>query len=274
MYLPPFHGQINSADPLGAYSCVSYAFSYAIDGATNGRLHPSGDDVRDLTGDERAGGLELSQCAAVARKAYGLLPVTGVFTREVYEARMASGKYISVLIGGYRPIGATRFAGQPGGVFNHAVAEFPGLVVMDPLADGRHGVYDFHGEAYPLELVRQFAANLRLSNGSVAGDNHFEATMFTIEHPVAPSPPNPHVRVLWGTFNTYTVHRNPGGGLRAVGSSLRRLPMNTLIPVSMREYQIYVGPLASSKQVLMRQVASGPFAGLWVIAHGNLPFSL
>lgn len=262
---PPFQRQLNPDDPLGSESCVAYAFAMAIAAATGGAKHPTGEQVRDLTGDMN-GGLELAQCAVVAQRDYGLPVSTGVFSREVYEARMATGRFVSVLIGGYRPIGATRFSGQPGGVFNHAVTELPRLVVMDPLADGRRpGVYKFHGEAYPQELVRQFAANLRLSDGSVAGDNHFEASLFALPLPV---PIHPHVRLVTGAFRTYTVHTN--GGLHAVGSSVFHGPPNSTIPCSEREYPVRV---ASSVPIPMRQLGDGQHKGLWVIAHGALAFS-
>lgn len=264
-YVPPFHGQLTSGDPLGPESCVAYSFAYAIAAATNGAKNPTGQQVRAATGDA-TGGLELSQCAQVAKVVYSLLPSTGVFTRSVYEQRMATGGWAAVLLGGYTPIGASPYSGDPSFTGNHAVFELPGLVVMDPLADGRRpGIYKFVGAAYPLELVRQFASNLRTGNGSLAGDNHYEATFFRL--PVAHAPA-PKVRVVNGSFRTYTVHNT--GKLHMVGTSIRDAPRNTTYACSLNEWPIQV---ASSNPIMMRQLTSGPYSGLWAIGHGALAYS-
>lgn len=263
-YVPPFQGQLSSGDPNGSKSCVAYSFAMAINAATAGAKHPTGAAVRAGTGDEN-GGLELSQCVSVAQRGYGLLPTTGVFTRAVYEQRMATGTWAAVLIGGYRPIGASPYSGEPGGTFNHAVFELPGLVVMDPLADGRRaGIYRFHGEAYPLELVRQFAANLRLSSGGLAGDNHFECTFFRL--PVG-NQPNPKLRAIVPQVRTYTVHDT--GKLRVVGTSLHSVKPNETWSCSLVEWPV----LNAGVTLLLRQLTSGPFAGLWAIGHGALRYS-
>ena len=262
-YVPPFHGQLTSNDALGYESCVAYSFSYAIAAATNGAKTPTGAQVRTATGDVK-GGLELQQCADVAKRKYGLLPSTGVFTRAVYEQRMATGQWCAVLLGGYRPIGASPYSGQPGGVFNHGVCDLPVTTVMDPLADGRHGVYKFADKPYPQELVRQFASNLELSNHKLAGDNHFECTFFRLPTTTA----NPKVRVVTGTFRTYTVRNT--GKLHSVGTSIRTAPKNTVYTCSPVEWPVQVG---TANPIMMRQLTSGPFAGLWVISHGALRYS-
>lgn len=243
---------------------MAYSFAYLVDAATHGAKRPTGEQIRNATGDTN-GGLELSQCALVVRRDFGLRVSTGVFTRAVFEQRMASGIWGAVLIGGYQPIGASPYTGQPGGMFNHAIGVLPVTEVIDPLADGRRpGVYKFHGEQYPQELVRQFASNLRLSDGSLARENHFEATFFPLPRAV---PIRPHVRLVTGTFRTYTVHTN--GGLHAIGSSTHHEPRNSTIPCSEREYPVLVAQTA----IPMRQLAEGPHSGLWVIAHGALAFS-
>jgi hypothetical protein len=265
-YMPPFHGQLTSGDPLGSKSCVAYSFAMLIDAASFGADHPSGRQVREATGDT-SGGLELAQCAAVAKGDYELQVTNGVFGRDVFENRLGSEAWGAVLIGGYSPIAHSAYSGEPGFTGNHAIAIIPPRIVMDPLADGRRaGIYKFDGAEYPIELIRSFAAALRLSNGQLAGPDHFEATLFPLPTPI---PVTPHVRVAdpQGRFNTYTVHNT--GKLHVVGTSSRKLAHNTEMACSMREWPVLNG----SRTILMRQLTSGPFAGLWVVAHGALPFS-
>lgn len=272
-YIPPgeFQLQAKPPDPNG---CVAFSFAYAINAATRGAAHPTGWGIHNATHDH-VGGLELSQCAAVAIRDYELHCTTGVFTREIFEERMMSGLWIAVLIGGYRPIGASPYTGQPGGTFNHGITLIPREKVMDSLTDGRRpGIYKFHGEEYPTELVRQFASNLRLSSGGLAGGNHFEATLIPAPSLVGPIRPRVRVADPHGRFETYTVHNTGPGGvggrLRMKGHSPRVLPHDTMIPCGLREYPVYVTDTA---QVAMRQLMGGPYAGLWVVSHGVLPFS-
>ena len=266
-YVPPFQGQlpVTSHDPLGASSCVAYAGAMAIAAATNGAAHPTGRQVREATGDTK-GGLELAQVAAVMKRDYELPVSVGVFTRAIYEDRIASGRWGAVLIGGYGPVESSAFDACPGFTGNHAVFEEQSFD-EDPLADGRRpGIYRFDGHAWPIALRREFAAYLRLSNGATAGPDHFEAILVPLP---AVKPANPHVRVVNGKFTTYTVHAGPP--LHAVGSSSRTLPVNSILPCSMREYPVV---LPNTSTLPMRQVASGEFAGLWIWAHGPLAFSL
>lgn len=180
IWTPINQGQITSGDIEGAISCVAYSFAYAVSDATNGRIHPTGNTIRDWTGDH-LGGLELDQCDYAVFRNTGINFQTGVYTAGQFYGMLASG-YGAVLLGGYKPIGATRFDGSPGFIGNHAVYVPPGLKVMDPLADGRRaGVYLYHGEAYPTSLINAYAAALRLGNGSVAGPQHFEASFVHLE---------------------------------------------------------------------------------------------
>lgn len=264
-YVPPFHGQLTSADPLGPDSCVAYSGSYAIAAATLGAKTPTGRAVRDATGDT-SGGLELGQVAAVIKgPAFGILATIGTFSQAVFESRIASGLWGAVLIGGYAPVERSAVSGCPGFTGNHAIwceAAFD----EDPLADGRRaGIYQFAGKPWPAGLRRAFAGALRLSNGKVAGPDHFEAILVPLP---AASKPKPKVRVVTGFFRTYTVHNT--GKLHAVGTSPRTAPKNTTYTCSPAEWPIQV---ASSNPIMMRQLTSGPFAGLWAIGHGQLAYS-
>jgi hypothetical protein len=80
----------------------------------------------------------------------------------------------------------------------------------------------------------------------------------------------PHVRVAVGTFLTYTVRQDVATKVyRAIGSSRRFARIGTVIPVTADETPVQV----SGSTVPMRQVTSGTYDGLWVNAHGVLPFS-
>ncbi len=201
-YTPANQGQLSSNDPLGGLSCVAYSASFAISDATNGRLHPTGAEVRKWTGD-KSGGLELSQVDRAVSKMLSLDFDTEVFSASEFYGHLASG-YGGILIGGYRPIEASRFSGQRGFTGNHAIYVPPGLKVMDPLADGRHGLYTYHGEAYPQSLIDSFAAALRLGNGTLAGANHFEASLIHLE--AAPIPARTYKLIMGaGAFFIYEV---------------------------------------------------------------------
>lgn len=180
LWTPANAGQLTSNDSEGGNSCVAYSGAYAVSDATNGRVHPTGEQIRDWTGDHM-GGLELAQVDYAIAKNTGLDFSTNVYTAGEFYGRLASG-YGAILLGGYKPIAQSRYSGQATFWGNHAIYVPPGLAVMDPLADGRRvGIYRYHGERYPSSLINAFAAALRLGNGSVAGSNHFEASIVHLE---------------------------------------------------------------------------------------------
>lgn len=180
LWNPANAGQLSSNDSEGGNSCVAYSASYALSDATNGRVHPTGNTIRDWTGDH-LGGLELAQVDYAIARNTGIDFTTNVFTAGEFYGRLASG-YGAILLGGYKPIAQSRYSGQPTFWGNHAIYVPPGLAVMDPLADGRRsGIYRYHGERYPSSLINAFAAALRLGNGSPAGGNHFEASIVHLE---------------------------------------------------------------------------------------------
>lgn len=196
IYTPANDGQITQKapipfDPEGRNSCVAYAGAYAVGDATNGRVHPTGNNVRDWTKDH-AGGLELDQVDYAITAHTDLNPITDVYTAGEFYGHLASG-YGAVLIGAYEPVVPTRFDAFSNGFYgNHAWYVPPGLKVMDPGADGRRAdVYSYHGEAYPKWLIDAFAAALVIGTAPHqrhAGPDHFEATMFRLESAPAALP--------------------------------------------------------------------------------------
>jgi hypothetical protein len=171
-YLPVFQPQLQSGYALGGLSCTCFAGAMAGQYDTCGAKLPTGRQVRYLTGDTD-GGTTLLQVDAALRKGYGIDLDTRIGTAALTWAQFSA--YINagrgaVLQGGYAPINDSRFQGSETFRGNHAIAVFPGWVAMDPLADGRRpGIYKYHGEAYPESLLRAFASQLDLGNGSKSG---------------------------------------------------------------------------------------------------------
>lgn len=176
LWTPANLGQLTSGDPLGSSSCVAYSFAYAVSHATGGVVHPTGRTIRGWTGDT-LGGLELSQCDRAVTAHTDVEPMTGTWTHDQFYDYLAAGWH-AILLGGYAPIEASRFSGQPNFFGNHAIWVPRGLGAGDPLADGRRsGIYRYHGESYGAAIINQFAAALRDSTGHNVGPNHFEASL-------------------------------------------------------------------------------------------------
>lgn len=207
LWTPINQGQITSNDPEGPRSCVSYSFAYAVSDATNGRFHPTGNTIRDWTGDH-LGGLELDACDRAVAGHLAIDFRTDVYTRAEFYGLLAKG-YGAVQIIGYQPVGATKFDGSPGFIGNHAWYVPPGLAVMDPLADGRRpGVYRYKGEVYPKSLIDAAAANLNVGDEHHrrhAGPDHFEASFVRLE--AAPKPARFTVTVAPGTLAYYPANK-------------------------------------------------------------------
>lgn len=209
---PADHGQLTSGDSEGANSCVAYSFSYGVCQATNGAAHASGEQIRDWTGDH-SGGLELQQCDYAVKQHLGVDFDTKVITTAQFDWNTQHG-IGQVMIGGYGPIAASKYSGQPYFKGNHGVWVPPGLKVMDPLCDGRRaGIYKYHGEAYPRLLIHQFAAHLILPGNHLAGSNHFEVS--TIRMAAAAPAAAWEMHFDGGTIGYYTV-----SGLTVVGRTV------------------------------------------------------
>lgn len=203
---PANHGQLSSADSEGSNSCVAYSFAYSASNASNCTVTPTGSQIRDWTNDHN-GGLELTQCDWAVTAHTNLSYDTGIYTRTQFYAKLNNG-YGAVLLVGYRPLGVSKFSGQDWATFNHGIYVPPTLKVMDPLCDGRRaGVYKYKGEAYPKYLIEAAAASLRMSNGKVAGQNHFEASFIKIK-----AAPIKHYAVKFdgGTIGYYHISATTG----------------------------------------------------------------
>jgi hypothetical protein len=195
IWTPLNDGQITQAgppdipfDPEGPSSCVAYGYAYAISDATNGLIHPTGNQVRDWTGDH-SGGLELDLCDAAVSNHLGLQFRTGVFKRGEFYSLLAKG-YGAVMLIGYSAIAPTKFDGSPGFTGNHGWYVPPTRKIMDPLADGRRaGVYRYRGEPYPSPIIDAAAAALTVGlppHQRRAGPDHFEASFIKLEDPRPP----------------------------------------------------------------------------------------
>lgn len=161
-YLPQFQAQLDGT-LLGPKSCTCYAGAMAGNYDSCGAKHPTGHNVRVLTGDT-VGGTSLQQVDDALRHGYGIDLDTRAGSAALiwddFRDRIDAGRG-AILQGGYGPVNDSRFQGSETFRGNHAVAVFPGWVVMDPLADGRRpGIYKYHGEAYPQSLLRSFASQL------------------------------------------------------------------------------------------------------------------
>lgn len=169
---PAFQPQLLANYPLGGLSCTCFAGAMAGEYDTCGTKHPTGKAVRTATGDT-AGGTSLMQVDDALRRGWGIDLDTRVGTNATtwpaFVAAVNGGRG-AILQGGYSAIHGSRFSGSETFRGNHAIYVMPGLVAMDPLADGRRpGIYKFHGEAYPESMLREFASQLEIAPGRVAG---------------------------------------------------------------------------------------------------------
>ena len=163
-YLPTFQPQnpAISGYSLGWSSCTAFAGAMAGDFDTLGKKRPTGQGVRQRTGDT-VGGLNLAQVDSALNIGYGI-DLTTVYRFPWADfAKKINAGCGAILQGGYAPIADSHFDAGRGFRGNHAVFVAPGWVAMDPLADGRaSGGYKYHGEAYPQALLKAFAGRLNL----------------------------------------------------------------------------------------------------------------
>lgn len=160
-YQPKFQKQLDGSTYQGV-NCTCASAAMAADDDTCGAYVPSPNTVRLWTGDT-AGGTTLAEVdAALNAHTPTRLDVRYRYPWEYVVKRVNAGAS-AILQGGYGPIADSRFDGGGGFRGNHAILLTPGLVAMDPLADGRRaGIYKYHGEAYPEALLRKFASKLNL----------------------------------------------------------------------------------------------------------------
>lgn len=170
-YLPRYLAQnpAISGYYLGWSSCTAFAAAMAGDFDTLGAVHPTGGQVRGLTGDH-TGGLNLAQVDAALLLGWNVNVATVYRLPWAEFAKKINAGCGAILQGGYDAIRGTRFDAGGGFRGNHAVFVAPGWVGMDPLADGRRaGIYKYHGEAYPQAMLEDFAGKLDLGSGNLLG---------------------------------------------------------------------------------------------------------
>jgi hypothetical protein len=164
-YQPAFGiGQLDGT-AFGGSNCTCWSAGKAADDDSCGAKKPSSATVRLWTGDT-SGGTNLNEVDDALRTHLGI----DLDTRYRYPwadfVRRVNGGASAILQGWYEPIRVTRFRGSETFGGNHAILVTPGLVAMDPLADGRRtGIYKYHGEAYPAALLKAFAGQLNIGAG-------------------------------------------------------------------------------------------------------------
>jgi len=202
-YIPKFQDQINSYDYLGSLSCTCYSGAMAGDYHTCGAKKPTGKAVRYYTGD-RIGGTSLPQVDYALNRGWGINLDTRIgssrLTWSQFVNAINSGRG-AILQGSYRAIHGTKFAGDLNFTGNHAVFVPPGWKVMDPLCDGRRaGIYKYHGEVYPRDMLRRFAGYLELSPGGPRAGLGYAWCSLTRDNKITYK-----ARVPEGTFTKYHV---------------------------------------------------------------------
>lgn len=255
-------------DPLGPASCVSYSFGYASSDASNGAVHPTGQTIREWTGDAK-GGLELDQCDLAMHDHTDLEFETVVMSRSAFIDRIGTGKEGAVVLIGYGPISDSKFSGQYGFNGNHGMYLPPSFKAMDPLADGRRpGIYEYHGEEYPQSLVWDAIAALRLSNGRPAGPNHVEASFIALEAEV----PVPVVHTASVSAGKVTFYRLENGVARPVATRRTGGFSGTCTPPHLYRWTSSPGgPIHSSRLRLVSMTSGaysqGVYRGLYLNAN-------
>ncbi len=167
MILPTFQAQnpAISGYRYGWSSCT--AFSAAMAGSYHRQVAKvaSGGQVREKTGDH-VGGLTLAQVDEALNDGWNVdLDTRYRLDWDQFAAKITSGRG-AILQGTYAAIADSRYDAGNGFRGNHAIFVGPQWVVMDPLADGRHpGVYKYHGEQYPQDLLKRFAGTLDTGSG-------------------------------------------------------------------------------------------------------------
>ena len=186
VYRPPFQPQLNPADPYGNVNCTAYAAATCIAFDTQGRLMPTGKQIRHETNepipDAKDPGLTLAQVASASKNWNVSFDVELGMDWAALADALKAGHGVILQIS-YAPILGTPFAGSTTFAGGHSIAILPGWYVYDPLADGRRtGIY--HGPGiYPEELLRKAAAELVIRHDAAGhpvkrvGDGHAYAAL-------------------------------------------------------------------------------------------------
>ena len=147
--------QLQNHDKYGSENCGPYSASAVIAFETGGRL-VTGAQIRAASNepipDPHDPGLNMPQIiAAVAHFGVNL-----IFAKKIPAADLDSSikaGHAAVIFIDYAVIHGTEFAGQENFVGLHAVARFPGDVIIDPLADGRRRGIPIGPQVWPLDLI-------------------------------------------------------------------------------------------------------------------------
>lgn len=166
--LPKFQAQnpAISGYSLGWASCTAFSAAMAASFEKQVPEIVSGGTLRGWTGDH-IGGLNLAQIDSALNAHLSIdLDVRYRYTWQDFVTRVQRGAG-AVLQGWYAPIAYSKFDAGNGFKGNHALFIPPNFAAMDPLADGRYSnVYKYHGEVYPLNLLKEFAAKLNIGTSS------------------------------------------------------------------------------------------------------------
>ena len=248
-YLPAFKAQnpAISGCKLGWLSCTCFAAEMAADFDSLGAVHATGCAIRAATGDT-VGGTNLAQIDTALQRWDVNLAVVYRLPWSEFAKKINAGCG-AILQGGYSAIADSRYDAGRGFRGNHAIFVAPGWVGMDPLADGRAaGVYKYHGEPYPQQLLRTFAGRLNLGSSQL-GDGLVYAA-FTKD--------NVHtyrLSFLGGAFYRYFLNASKT-------AIVTRKPINigTPPPAPVSAPRTY--PWGSSSRILV-QVLDGKYQGIW-----------
>jgi hypothetical protein len=207
-YVGPFQAQnpAISHDPNGWLNCSAYSGAMAVAFDSCGAKATTGKQIRawsnEATPDPRSPGLNLGQIDDVLNAHFGInLDVRYHYPWADFERRVRGGAG-AILQVGYAPIRLTRFSGDRNFTGGHAIFVLPNFAVEDPLADGRYGLYKYHGEVYPTALLRQAAGALITAPRTVVGDG-FVYAAFTRDNE-----PNYRVTMAAARFHWWTIAAN------------------------------------------------------------------
>lgn len=193
-YQPHFQAQnpAISGDRFGWSNCAAYTGAMGVDYVTCGARRPTGASVRALTTEPIPAPASPGLTPYQVTFALAKLGVAGVVMPKVswaeIEALVGSGHYVGLSVQ-YSVIRPTRFSGDPSFYGGHAIGIPPGWDVVDPLADGRRaGIYQYHGEVYPRDLVKRAAGAYayRSSSGTkTIGYGYAQGWYTAVAHPAS-----------------------------------------------------------------------------------------
>lgn len=215
----------------GWTSCTSFAFAMGSAYDRGVARLMSGGALRERTGDH-TGGTTLAQ-NDYASHHWGIdLDVRTPVPWEIVQEKRRIGRGVVLQGHGEVFIGTKFFANAS---VNHCGFLTPDLAFMDPAADGRYdGIYKFHAEPYPEDLLKRFAGRLILTvpSGPRLGYGWAYAA-FTRDKAVGhEAVVRPRAGSTIREFTTYEVGLNAAGQRQIIGSPRKRRTAGFVIPCS------------------------------------------